>query len=154
MNDFESLFQEPTAWVDSLPKYQKDIVSQLLSSGKTPEEAAEAWLSATPQDTYPFGAERGRKLYLEMVVNELEAFICGAPKYNNDRSKFNKLLKESGTVHAYCVGGISVAIAPVVGTSGAVLAPVIALVLMSMGKITINAWCNMRKELKETAKNS
>lgn len=153
MDDFESLFKEPTAWIDSLPRYQKDIVSQLLSSGKTPEEAAEAWLSATPQDTYPLGVERGRKLFLEMVINELEAFLCGDPKYNNDRSKFNKLLKDSGTVHAYCVGGISIAIAPVIGTSGAVLAPVIALLLMSLGKVTVNAWCNMRKELKGTALN-
>lgn len=153
MNKFESLFQEPTAWVESLPKYQKDIVSQLLSTGKSPEEVAAAWLSAAPQDTYPFGADRGRKLFLDMVLNELEAFLCDDPKYNIDRSKFNDLFIESGSVHAYCVGVISIAIAPVVGTSGTVLAPVIALLLMSMGKITINAWCKMRKELKSSSIN-
>jgi len=82
MEDLDILFQsESSAWIESLPKFQKEIVDQLFSQGKTPKEAASAWLSAAPQDTYPFGVEKGKSLFLEKVLVELEAFLCGEPKY-------------------------------------------------------------------------
>lgn len=149
MEDFEGLFEgESSTWLEVLPKFQKEIIDQLFSQGKTPEEAASAWLSAGPRDTYPFGVEKGISLFLEKVLSELEAFLCGDPKYKEDRSKLSKLPKES---HAYFVGVISSAVAPVVGSSGAVLAPAIAILLFNMGKITLNAWCSMRKEISQNA---
>jgi len=149
MEDFEGLFQEKSStWLEALPKFQKEIIDQLFSQGKSPEEVASAWLTATSGDTYPFGVEKGQSLFLEKILKELEAFLCGDPKYMDDRSKLSKLPKEA---HAYFVGIISTAIAPVVGSSGAVLAPAIAILLFGMGKITLNAWCSMRKEIRQNA---
>lgn len=121
---------------------------QLLAGSENPQEVAAAWLSVSPQNTFPFGVEKGERIFLNKLWDEVEAFLCGDPKYESDRQK---LEQESNITHTYFVGVVSAAIAPTVGSSGVFLAPVIAIILMSMGKITINAWCKLRQEIKESS---
>ena len=49
---------------------------------------------------------------LKKVLDEIEAFFTGDEKYKDSRLA---ILKESGVVQSYIVGGISIALAPVLG---------------------------------------
>lgn len=141
--EIDALFDsDPSLWLTTLPEYQQNLVKQVLAQTPSPEAAAARWLSVAPQNTSPLGATKGQQVFLEKLWDELEAFLCGDEKYESDRMK---LLAESKPLHAYVVGAISVAIAPTLGSSAAFLAPVVALLLMSMGKITLNAWCATRR---------
>jgi hypothetical protein len=58
MMDNLNLFnvKEDKFWLDTLPNYQRDIVSELLNI-KSYEEAAIAWLEASVDNTSPFSAQ-------------------------------------------------------------------------------------------------
>jgi hypothetical protein len=49
---------------------------------------------------------------------------------------------------------MSAAIGKTLGAAGAFIAPVIVLLILSIGKMAVNAWCEMRKETRSTAGNS
>lgn len=148
MDNIEELFQsEPTAWLEALEPYQRRLVDELLKTQPNHLESAKMWLSASTSQTVTFGSGKGEGsgLYLDKVVDEIEKLLCGDPKYKTDRTKIFGAAKP---LHAYVVGAIAVAIAPALGSSAVVLAPVVALVLMSMGKCALNAWCETRKASK------
>ena len=67
----------------------------------------------------------------------------GDERYKDDRLA---ILKESGAAQNYIVGIISVALASPLGTSSAFLAPIIAIIFVTIAKIGINAWLSARKE--------
>lgn len=143
--------EDPRKWISDLPSYQKDSIDELLKQGRTFEEIAGTWISTTTDNTYPFGAtatkvDKGK--FLNNLVLEIEEFICGSKKYSTERKK---LFGEQGMARTYIVSTIAVAIAPSLGMSATVLAPVVALSLASFGKITINAWCAARKEARSSS---
>jgi hypothetical protein len=151
MENFNKLIiEEQETWIDCLPLYQKTRINQILSKGNSVEEAATLWLSACPQNIAPFGTTKGEKVFLEKIQEELEGLLCGDEKYDEYRKK---LLGEVSLSKGYVIGVISSAIAPVVGSSGTFIAPVIALLLVGMGKVTINAWCECRKEKRKNAES-
>ena len=137
------IFDDQETWIDGLPAYQKNRVNQILSNGNSIEEAATLWLAASPQNIAPFGAIKGENIFLEKIRDELESLLCGDEKYEEYRKQ---LLGEINLSKGYAIGVISSAIAPVVGSSGTFIAPVIALLLVGMGKIAINVWCECCKE--------
>lgn len=144
MQSLEELFcVEPESWISALPNYQKNMVEKLYNENGSYEETAKAWLSASLAITVPFGTEKGKSVFFEKVLDEIEAFFSGDEKYKNDRIA---ILQEKSVVQTYIVGAISVALAPVLGASSVFLAPVIAIVLVTITKMGINAWLAMRKE--------
>ena len=144
MQSLEELFcVEPESWISALPNYQKNMVEKLYSENGSYEETAKAWLSASMATTVPFGTEKGKSVFFEKVLDEIEAFLSGDEKYRNDRIA---ILQEKSVVQTYVVGAISVALAPVLGASSVFLAPVIAIVLVTITKMGVNAWLAMRKE--------
>lgn len=141
---FNSLIEEDgESWIDCLPKYQKSRINEILDNGKTINEVANIWLSASPQNIVPFGTTKKENVFLIKIQEELESLLCGDEKYADYRSK---LSNEVSLSKGYVIGVISSAIALVVGSSGKFIAPVIALLLLGMGKVTINAWCECCKE--------
>lgn len=144
MEKIEQLFTDDSSpWLEALPNYQKGRVEQLLKSGGSLEDVAKQWLSADVKQTVAFGADKGKNLFIDKVWEEIEKFLCGSDAYESDRERIGK---ESNIIHTYFVGVVSAAIAPSLGTSSIFLAPVVALLLASLGKISINAWCQMRVE--------
>lgn len=136
------LSAEPDEWLSGLSAYQAERIKSILGGGATPSEAAEKWLKATPAHTYPFGADKGKNVFIEKIWEEIEKFVCGGEEYKKDREN---LLSQNNITHTYFVGVIAVAIAPVLGSSSVFLAPVVALLFASLGKVTLNAWCEARK---------
>lgn len=129
-------------WIQSLPRYQQVRLNSLLSAGITLEEAAEKWLSANVENTYPFGAEKKDNIFVDRIRDEVRLFLCGSEEYESVRSKIES---NGNIIHTYFIGVLSAAIAPQLGLAAAFLAPVIALILVSISQIGLNAWCKMKE---------
>lgn len=148
MEYIEELFVvEPDSWMESLRPYQQNMMNQLYREYKSYEKTAEVWLTASMSATVPFGTEKRSSIFLDKLLDELEAFLSGDEKYNEDRLA---ILQEKGALQTYAVGVISVALSSELGTSAAFIAPAIALLLVMISKMGVNAWLAMRKEKRET----
>lgn len=144
MNSLDDYFTDNAdSWIQSLPRYQQVRLNSLLNTGITLEEAADKWLSANVENTYPFGAEKKDNVFVDRIRDEMRLFLCGSEEYESVRSK----IKSNGNiVHTYFVGVLSAAIATQLGFAAAFLAPVIALILASISQIGLNAWCKMKEQ--------
>ncbi len=147
MATFEEIFTgNETEWIDALPVYQRNIINVLVAQGKLYDEVAIAWLSASgPANTFPFGTQGSSEVFFEKLVEEIEEFLCGKDRYTEDRKK---LLTGAEATKTVVISSISLAIAPVVHASAPYIAPVVALVLITVTKLGRNAWCAMRREQK------
>jgi hypothetical protein len=141
-NNIDTLFEdEPIKWIHELPAYQRETIDQLLSNGASFEDVAQAWISASAENTYRFSATApvGNKgEFLANLKREVRAFLCGDKKYKKER---DGLFGEKGLARTYVVSAMAVAIAPHLSVASAVISPLIALILASIGKVALNAWC-------------
>lgn len=131
----------------SLDGFQVEILASFLIQTKNDYvESADKWLNATTANTAQFGGETGKaKIYREKLLDEIEKFFCGDEIYEEDRKKISDSTEKT---KQYFIGVLSSAIGTTMGVAGTFLAPVIALLIMSMGKMGVNAWCAMRAEIK------
>lgn len=148
-NEIDRLFQgEPGEWITAVPAYHRSSIDELLKQGRGYQDIAELLLTARAEHTYAFGSttpQKDKNVFIQNLLQEIENFLCGDSKYETERTK---LFGEQGLARTYVVSAISVAIAPYLGVSAVVLSPAVALILASFGKITLNAWCQSRKESK------
>ena len=127
------------------------MINQLYEQTNDYEKVANQWLSATIPSNIPFGTQKKPSIFFEKVLDEIEAFFSGDEKYKDNRLA---ILKESGVVQSYIVDAISIALAPILGANAAFLAPVIAIVLLTIGKIGLNAWLAARKEKRKQSEDN
>lgn len=153
MTELNEIFAvSPESWLDTLKPYQRNIVDAIYAETQSYEEVANRWLIANSiPNNAPFGTKKNPSLFYEKVLDEVEAFFTGDEKYKDSRFA---MLKESGGVQSYIVGGLSTLLAPILGTSAPFLAPVIAIVLLTIGKIGLNAWLATRKAKREQENQS
>ena len=138
---------DPKTWLDTMKPYQRNIANVIYTETKDYEEVAKRWLTADSlPNNVPFGTKKTSSIFYEKVLDEIEAFFSGDEKYENCRIE---ILKESGIVQSYIVGVLSIALAPILEKAAPFLAPVISIVLFTIGKIGLNAWLTMRKEQRE-----
>lgn len=137
-----------TELIGSLDGYQGEIINSFLdmSSGNY-LVSVDKWLNANTANTVPFGGDSSKvKIYRDKLLDELEKFLCGDKSYEEDRKKIKASADKS---KQYIIGVMSTAIGKTLGTAGTFIAPVIVLFLLSFGSMALNAWCEMRKEIKE-----
>jgi len=135
------LAEEPAEWIVSLPEFQRRSISELVAAGRSYDEVADLWLSASAANTFRLSAApqiRAKDTFLSHVKKEVRAFLCGDPKYETERSG---LFGERAPTRALVVSSIAVTIAPTLGVAAPVLSPIVALVIAGIGKIALNAWC-------------
>lgn len=133
--------------ISTLPKYQQNIINQLLKINDAQYlKVADAWLNASAQNIAKFGGEGQSKTFRGAIEVELEKFLCGDKKYKAERSA---LLKAVAKGNDFIVSAIAVAIASAVGGIAVVIAPVVVLLICNMGKVSVNAWCQMRADTKQ-----
>jgi len=137
----------PEEWIKALPAYQQSTIADMYSEFGDYEKVAQEWLSPSNPMNVPFGASHGSKLYFEKVLDELEAFFRGDKRYEENRMA---ILKESGAVQNYVVGIISGALALQLGAAAVFIAPSVAIGLLTIGKMGINAWLAYREETRKT----
>jgi hypothetical protein len=142
------LAEEPIKWVQELPEYQREAIEKLLSDGASFDEVAQAWLNASAENTYRFAASTpvgDKGTFLENLKREIRAFLCGDKKYKKER---DGLFGDKGLARTYVVSAMAVAIAPHLSVASAVISPLIALVLASIGKVALNAWCATQTDVE------
>lgn len=141
-NSIDTLLgDEPAKWIEELPAFQRSAIQELLAKGSSYEQIAQTWITASAENTYRFSATSpvgDKGAFLENLKAEVRAFLCGDKKYKAEREG---LFGEKGLARTYVVSAMAVAIAPHLSVASAVIAPLIALVLASLGKIALNAWC-------------
>jgi hypothetical protein len=150
----ELLSDDPNKWVTELPEYQRGPLEQLLKEGLAFDQIAQNWLSASAANTYRFAAVNaaGKKdAFLDNLRKEIRAFLCGDNKYKKEREG---LFGEKGLARTYVVSVMAVAIAPHLNVAAVVIAPVVALLLASFGKITINAWCASQENESDSSSST
>jgi hypothetical protein len=143
MDELQSVLEniEPDFWIDTLPAYQRDSVRQMRAKGVPYEQIAATWIAASTSTTAPFSSgnvpppDLG---FIEKLQAEVRAFLCGDKRYDADRKK---LLASGGQLQMVVVSAMSAAIAPTVGSVAVVVLPLIALILATLGKFSLNAYC-------------
>ena len=101
------------------------------------------WLAANgPASTQQFGEQPqgNAQLFWDRFMAEFRLFVCGDKKYKKDR---DKLLAQATPTTIYVVSGISSVIAWTLGLAVALITPAIAILLHIVGKVDINAWCEV-----------
>lgn len=132
--------QKETSWLEALPSYQKEIVSELLAS-KSHEEAALAWLEASVDNTSPFtGQPKPEKKFLPLLKKEIHKLLCGNPDYAAERNELVQLTQTQENKTAI-VSMISALIGAKVGLAATFIAPAIVIIFMMIAKTSLNAWC-------------
>lgn len=141
-------------WLKELKPYQKNTIIQLVDKYGE-ERAAEEWLSSVgPIETAQFGGvasdQNQIKSYWSRVKKEFDKLICGHSDYTNEREK---LISGGKVIGTGAVTTISVWIAPIVGLSVPILVPAIILLLHTVAKISVKAYCSINEETEEIKDN-
>ena len=150
LDDFLQLNSEDL--ITCLEGYQQDLVRALIAASNDDYNmAADKWLSASPSNTAQFGGDHKQSsVFREKVFEELEKFICGCDdgRYENAREELDK---QGDVTKEVIISVMSAAIGSVIGVAGAFIAPIIVLLLLALGAIVKNAWCETRNALKAQA---
>lgn len=147
MNSLNDIFEmDPEEWLKTLPKYQQTLINQMYLELGSYERVAQIWLSPSTPNNVPFGAGKDTKLYFDKILDELEAFFRGDKRYEENRIA---ILKESGAIQNYVVGILSGALAIHLGSSAVFIAPAVAIALLTIGKMGVNAWLAYREEKRK-----
>lgn len=128
-----------------LKPYQKKTIEQLISAYGV-DKAAEEWINARgPMQTATFGGvtenSANSKNYWSSFKNEFDKLICGGAEYQEEHKK---LIAAGKPIGLGAVSLIADWLAPVVGMSTSLLIPAIVLVLSTIGKMGVNAYCSYK----------
>lgn len=135
-------------WLETLKPFQRKAIKKMLANnGDDEEKVAELWLSSFgPINTVTFGGvptTASRKNYFQCLKGELNKLICGNDVYEIERTK---ILNSGNLVNVAASAKIASVIAPIIGISISVLAPALVLMLHTISKMTVNAYCSMIKQ--------
>lgn len=146
MTSFAGFSFAETDWLASLPEHQRKLVEELLLAQGTPEGAAQAWLDlSTFEQTAPFGARGGGRLYFEKFLDRLHDRLCS----DANREERQELSRSAGFEPATVVAGLTASIAPLLSAAPSFVAPAVALMLTAIGKTGLQAWCDVQTERRK-----
>jgi hypothetical protein len=125
-------------WLTVLKPYQRKTIEAYLSGG-TPEDAAEKWLAATGSpNIVPFGGQANPKPFWDNFKAEFRKFVCDDTAYADEKKA---LASESPVSKAILVSAVSAAIGAQIGYTATLLAPAVTVLLCTVGKMSIAAYC-------------
>lgn len=128
-----------------LKPYQRRMVEMLVEKYGI-EGAAEQWLIAKgPCQTSTFGGvaqdNNQQNDYWTRFRYEFDKLLCGHADYEIEREKF---VGTSKTIGLAGITAISTWIGPLIGLSPVLLVPSIALLLTTVSKMGIKAYCSVK----------
>jgi len=135
-------------WLKTMPSYQQKMIETMFDKLGDYEVVAQEWLIVKNSNTAPFGSSEPQLPLLEKILDEIELFFRGDPKYQNE---IRCLLADKNIIQYSIVATISQVIADAVGTASVFISPVIGMTLFTITKMGINAWLKTREE-KRNAK--
>jgi len=125
-------------WLKELKPYQANSIKQLALNNEI-EEVAKIWITTQGNDsTVPFGSVQDTSPFWNNFKDEFKKFLCDDSSYSEEK----KLLqKENQPMRTILISTISSSIGATIGFSGAILAPAIVIMLSTVGKMGIKAYC-------------
>lgn len=128
-----------------LKPYQRRIVEMLVDKYGV-EGAAEQWILAKgPCQTSTFGGvphdDKQQNDYWTRFKDEFDKLLCGHQDYEIEREKF---VSNSKTIGLAGITAISTWIGPLIGLSPVLFVPSIALLLTTVSKMGIKAYCSVK----------
>lgn len=129
-----------TSWLSELKPYQRSALEQFTKTME-PEAAAERWLTTigTPNIAGFGGAGmQNPKPYWERFKSECRRFICDESAYAEDKKA---LLAQTPISKPLLISTMSSVIGATLGTAGTLVAPAVTLMLFTIGKVGLNAYC-------------
>lgn len=147
MNNIIERFS-PSDYASSLPSTSRMYVISRIEAGDDPIEIARQ-LSLQPAEGLAIkGAELWPKDMLDRILYEAHSLVCTeADKYEAVREK---LRGEIATTANVIVFVISNAVAVNAGMAAALCVPLVALVMASIAKLGVTAWCGAFSPLNPT----
>ena len=139
-------------WIEVLEPFQQSLLNSLLRE-HTEEEALQIWFQVSgPEYTKTFGGNR-IKDYLKNLKVEFNKLILGDEKYRNKIKEFNEHTK---ITKFFVVSFLSSVLAESLGVASGIIAPLIVLLLGTIGKIGLEAYKNLisKKEENEDKTNN
>ena len=139
-------------WVEVLEPFQQNLLNSILAE-HTEDEALQIWLQVSgPEHTKAFGGN-GIKDYLKNFKAEFNKLILGDEKYSDKIREFNE---HTQITKFFVVSFLSSVLAESLGIVSGVVAPLVVLVLGTIGKIGLNAYRNLirKKEDDEDKKDN
>lgn len=125
-------------WLEELKPYQRQIITQLIDLYGE-EEAIDKWLLANgPSATVKFGGDGIQQSFKDSFKGEVNKFICGHPDYKKERDELGQHGEVTKTA---LVSAIASAVGSQIGVAATVLVPIVVLMLYTIGKMGINAYC-------------
>ena len=129
-------------WLNELKPYQTIALKKMMDDME-PEEAAKNWITASgSQNIVSFGGTRDKEPFWDRFKEEFNKFLCDKESYTDEKEE----LKSEGELsRTYLIGAISAAIGANIGYAATLLAPAVAIMLCTVGKMSLNAYCKGQK---------
>lgn len=129
------------SWLSELKPYQQKTLRQFLLS-KTPEAAAEEWLTTLGlSNISSFGGQAfDSKPFWEKFKSECRNFLCDENAYIEEKKGLNQ---EGVILKTALISAMSSALGATLGTTAILLAPAVTLILVVVGKVSVNAYCKI-----------
>lgn len=125
-------------WLLELKPYQRNSIKELLRSNE-PEDVAKIWLTSQgASTTIPFGGLQNTKPFWDNFVDEFKKFLCDDTEYVIEKKNIQS---ETPISKAVLISSISAALGAKIGLAATLLAPAVTILLLCVGKMTINAYC-------------
>lgn len=142
MTNIAELISGEKAWLTAIPDWQATTIEDLLQD-YPPEDAAAVWIVTHGGGGLPaFESESDASGFVHQFLDELTDFLCGSDRYNADRERLTGELKPT---QSYIIATISAGLGHTLGASAVVLAPVVALFLITISRVGLSAWCHSRR---------
>lgn len=126
-------------WISELKPYQRNTIKQLLAT-MSPEEVAKKWIMASgSQNIIHFGGTSDPEPFWDRFKSEFRRFVCNDEAYVEEKKA---LLAEAPNHRVLVMSIISGAIGANIGYAATLLTPAVAVLLYTVGKIGVNAYCN------------
>ena len=127
-------------WLSELKPYQRNTLHQFMQAMDA-EQAAERWLTTIGSPNIAgFGGKalQDSKPYWAKFKTECHKFLCDEEAYADDKKA---ILAEMPISKPLLISAMSGAIGAYLGTAGTLVAPAITLVLFTVGRLGLNAYC-------------
>ncbi len=125
-------------WLGELKPYQRKILKEFLTT-QDAERAAEKWLTTTGSpNIIAFGGEKNSKPFWDLFKKEFYRLLCDETAYVEEKKA---LAIEGHIPKVVIISGISGALGATLGYSATLLAPTVTLLLFTVGKMGLAAYC-------------
>ena len=125
--------------LESLQEYQKEIIQELLLNNSE-DEAIELWINANgPINNVNFGGVQEKNQLIKNFKIELCKLLSEYPEYTEEVKEMKVYMNLGKDA---IISGLTLALAPKLGTTAIIIVPLVVLAMMAIAKIEVKAYCN------------